>query len=61
MPQIFGSYNSRFFAVLRDGRMALYRGCPLWTRPVASARELVRWATRGTSSSGPTTGWPDCL
>lgn len=48
MPQIFGSYNSRFFAVLRDGRMALYRGAaPLWTRPVASARELVRVGNQG--------------
>ncbi len=48
MPQIYGSYNSRFFAVLREGRMALYRGAaPLWTRPVAAARELVRVGNQG--------------
>ncbi|MGI5842731.1 MAG: hypothetical protein ACOX9B_00915 [Candidatus Xenobium sp.] len=48
MPQIFGSYNSRFFAVLRDGRLALFRGAaPLWTRPVASARKLIRVGNQG--------------
>jgi len=48
MPQIFGSYNSRFFAVLNEGRLAMYRGAaPLWTRPVAAARELLRVGNQG--------------
>ncbi len=48
MPQIYGSYNSRFFAVLREGRLALFRGAaPLWTRPVAAARELLRVGNQG--------------
>lgn len=48
MAHIFGSYNSRFFAVLRDGQVALHRGAAtLWTRPVPGVQEVLRVGNQG--------------
>ena len=49
MGQIYGSYNSRYFAVHHaDERLSLFRGPqPLWTRPVPGMARMIRLANNG--------------